>query len=157
MTWDTSAARTAGSETGVIQCCYTVTSFEANDQCWEIQENHQKWETLYVAVEVVLKSLETEATMPFPVHLITPTSLSRAPVPDIGGNEFDSVANHTLTQAMRQMVSLLKQADDIFGGLEAQCASINESTKKIVVRVSRLEEIVDKMDSTKETIRKTII
>lgn len=90
--------------------------------------------------------------MPFPVHPITPTAMSKAVVPDNIGNEFDCVANHTLAQAMRQMVSLLKQADDIFGGLESQCAAINDATKNIVKRVSHIEVIVNKMDAKNEKI-----
>eukprot|EP00091_Calanus_sinicus_P012488 TRINITY_DN28106_c0_g1_i1.p1 TRINITY_DN28106_c0_g1~~TRINITY_DN28106_c0_g1_i1.p1 ORF type:complete len:100 (-),score=21.62 TRINITY_DN28106_c0_g1_i1:35-334(-) len=90
--------------------------------------------------------------MPFAVHPITPTAMSKAVVPDNIGNEFDCVANHTLAQAMRQMVSLLKQADDIFGGLESQCTAINDATKNIVKRVAHIEVIVDKMDAKNEKI-----
>ena len=94
--------------------------------------------------------------MPFAVHPITPTAMSKAVVPDNIGNEFDCVANHTLAQAMRQMVSLLKQADDIFGGLESQCAAINDATKNIVKRVSHIEVIVNKMDAKNEKIRECV-
>ena len=94
--------------------------------------------------------------MPFAVHPITPTALSKAVIPVDSGNEFDCVANSTLAQAMRQMVSLLKQADDIFGNLEKQCAAINNATKNIVDRVTNIEEIVNKMDSKKEKIRKSV-
>ena len=66
------------------------------------------------------------------------------------------MANNTLAQAMRQMVSLLKQADDIFGDLERQCDAINNTTKKIIDRVTNLNGIVNKMDSKKEKIRKNV-
>jgi len=90
--------------------------------------------------------------MPFPVHPITPTSLSRSVVSDSSGEEFTCVANNTLAQAMRQMVSLLKHADDIFGDLENQCETINNNTKKIIDRVTNIEGIVNKMDSKTEKI-----
>ena len=94
--------------------------------------------------------------MPFPVHPISPTSLSRAVVCDTSGEEFTCVANNTLAQAMRQMVSLLKQANDIFGDLERQCDTINNTTKKIIDRVTNLNGIVNKMDSKKEKICKNV-
>ena len=94
--------------------------------------------------------------MPFPVYPITPTSLSRSVVSDSSGEEFTCVANNTLAQAMRQMVSLLKHADDIFGDLENQCETINNTTKKIIDRVTNIEGIVNKMDSKKEKIRKNV-
>ena len=93
--------------------------------------------------------------MPFAVRPITPTALSLGPVPENIGNEFDCVMNHTLAQAMRQMVSLLKQADDIFCDLESQCAAINQTTKNIMNRVTAIEETVNNMDSKKEKIRKS--
>ena len=91
--------------------------------------------------------------MPFAVRPITPTVLSAGPVPEHVGNEFDCVTNYTLAQAMRQMASLLKQADDIFGDLENQCAAINSTTKNIMDRVVTIEEKVNKLDSKKENIR----
>jgi len=90
--------------------------------------------------------------MPFAVRPITPTVLSAGPVPEHVGNEFDCVTNYTLAQAMRQMASLLKQADDIFGDLENQCAAINSTTKNIMDRVVTIEEKVNKLDSKKENI-----
>ena len=55
--------------------------------------------------------------MPFPTRPIQPSSLGRGPPPP-GEDPLQWMTNQNLCQAMRQLVSLLKQADSVFGDLE---------------------------------------
>ena len=92
--------------------------------------------------------------MPFPVHNIIPTALSKAVVPDAVESEFDHVANFTLAQTIRQMASLVQQAEDIFSDLEYKCNAIHKTTKRIKERVSQIEVVVNRFDAKEEKIRK---
>ena len=55
--------------------------------------------------------------MPFPTRPLQPACLGRVPPPP-GEDPLLWVSNHNLCQAMRQLVSLLKQADSLFADLE---------------------------------------
>ena len=57
--------------------------------------------------------------MPFPTRPLQPSSLGRGPPPP-GEEPLQWVTNQNLCQAMRQLVSLLKQADSMFGDLEVR-------------------------------------
>ena len=57
--------------------------------------------------------------MPFPTRPLQPTSLGRVPPPP-GEDPLLWLSNHNLCQAMRQLVSLLKQADSLFADLEVR-------------------------------------
>ena len=57
--------------------------------------------------------------MPFPTRPLQPSSLGRGPLPP-GEEPLQWVTNQNLCQAMRQLVSLLKQADSVFGDLEVR-------------------------------------
>ena len=57
--------------------------------------------------------------MPFPTRPLQPASLGRVPPPP-GEDPLLWVSNQNLCQAMRQLVSLLKQADSLFADLEVR-------------------------------------
>ena len=57
--------------------------------------------------------------MPFPTRPLQPSSLGRGP-PPAGEDPLQWMTNQSLCQAMRQLVSLLKQADSVFGDLEVR-------------------------------------
>ena len=57
--------------------------------------------------------------MPFPTRPLQPPSLGKSPPPP-GEDPLQWVTNQNLCQAMRQLVSLLKQADSVFGDLEVR-------------------------------------
>ena len=57
--------------------------------------------------------------MPFPTRPLQPPSLGKGPPPP-GEDPLQWVTNQNLCQAMRQLVSLLKQADSVFGDLEVR-------------------------------------
>ena len=57
--------------------------------------------------------------MPFPTRPLQPVCLGRVPPPP-GEDPLLWVSNHNLCQAMRQLVSLLKQADSLFADLEVR-------------------------------------
>ena len=57
--------------------------------------------------------------MPFPTRPLQPACLGRVPPPP-GEDPLLWVSNHNLCQAMRQLVSLLKQADSLFADLEVR-------------------------------------
>ena len=57
--------------------------------------------------------------MPFPTRPLQPSSLGRGALPP-GEDPLQWMSNQNLCQAMRQLVSLLKQADSVFGDLEVR-------------------------------------
>ena len=94
------------------------------------------------------------ATMPFPLRPISPTHLSKSEIPSDMDNPLEYITNTTLTQAMRQLASLLRQADDLFQDLGDRCNNINLSTNRINMRVTKLREKVEKYNPRKEKLRK---
>lgn len=67
-------------------------------------------------------------------------------------NPRECVTNQTLCQAMRQLASLLKQADDLFQDLGGQVANIQSRAGKVQGRVVNLQERVQKHNPKKEKL-----
>ena len=91
--------------------------------------------------------------MPFSERLVVPVPMSCAPVPVSVTNELECVSNRTLCNAMRQLSSLLKLADDIFADLHQQCGDINKRTDSIKVKMTRIQDNIDKFNPKKAKIR----
>lgn len=68
-------------------------------------------------------------------------------------SEFDAVTNRTLSNALRQLASLMLIANDIFEELHAELQSFGGRTVQLAVRVGRLVERVDAFDPKLVAVR----
>ena len=58
-----------------------------------------------------------------------------------------------LFQAIKQLASILRQADDLFTDLGSQCSQINQRTARIKTRLEKLGPKVDSYNPRKQKIR----
>ncbi len=88
--------------------------------------------------------------MPLPERLIQPVSVSRGalsfPVPD----ELEGVTNGTLANVIRQLSSLSRHAEEMFGNLFTEAERLAHRSAGIQARIDRLAVQVTSLDSTVE-------
>lgn len=72
----------------------------------------------------------------------------------VNDNELEAVTNRTLSNALRQLASLVLIANDIFMDLNKELRVITERSATIKVRITALVEKVDSQDAKLVTVRK---
>ncbi|KAL0882527.1 hypothetical protein ABMA27_000989 [Loxostege sticticalis] len=93
--------------------------------------------------------------MPFVQRVVEPKYLSRTSLRDENGKprvtdeELQAVTNCTLSNALRQLASLVLLAEDIFSELTSQLQGITERSKVAQTKIERINEIVEKYDPKK--------
>ncbi|XP_063824305.1 uncharacterized protein LOC135073964 [Ostrinia nubilalis] len=93
--------------------------------------------------------------MPFVQRVVEPKYLSRTSLRDEAGKprvtdeELQAVTNCTLSNALRQLASLVLLAEDIFSELTSQLQGITERSKVAQTKIERINEIVEKYDPKK--------
>lgn len=89
--------------------------------------------------------------MPLTKRSISPVriSLHRLP-PNVRENELECVANGTLANLVRQMSSLSRHAEDIFGELFREAVKIEHKTSILFNRIDRIALKVTQLDSNVE-------
>lgn len=98
--------------------------------------------------------------MPFVQRVVEPKYLSRTSLRDADGKpkvtdeELQAVTNCTLSNALRQLASLVLLAEDIFSELTAQLQGISERSKVAQGKIDKINEIVIQYDPKKVTVRK---
>ncbi|KAK9754829.1 hypothetical protein QE152_g1001 [Popillia japonica] len=98
--------------------------------------------------------------MPFVQRIIEPKYLSRTSLWDVDGNprvtdgEHEAVTNNTLSNALRQLASLLLAANDIFNELKVELRGIAQRSEKLKSRINFVEDKVAAYDPKKVTVRK---
>lgn len=98
--------------------------------------------------------------MPFVQRIIEPKYLSRTSLfdedgtPLVNDNELIAVTNNTLSNALRQLASLVLVANDIFTELGDQFKDINKRSEQIKKKITVLEEKVARYDPKKVAVRK---
>jgi hypothetical protein len=98
--------------------------------------------------------------MPFVQRVVEPRYLSRTSLRDVDGKprvtdeELQAVTNCTLSNALRQLASLVILAEDIFSELTSQLHGITERSKVAQSKIERINEIVEKYDPKKVPVRK---
>ena len=90
--------------------------------------------------------------MPLYNRIITPTRVSRSAVPGEDSSEFEAVSNRTLASVMRQMASLLRNAENMFGELEVEVRNVEITSKRIRERVTVLQSTVNTLDCLEEKV-----
>ncbi|CAB4060657.1 WASF [Lepeophtheirus salmonis] len=90
--------------------------------------------------------------MPLPERVITPVNISRGtlqcPVPD----ELEGVTNGTLANIIRQLSSLSRHAEEMFGNLFEDANNIANRSSNLQARIDQLAIRVTQLDSTVEEV-----
>jgi len=90
------------------------------------------------------------AKMPLPERVIAPVAVSRNtlqfPVPD----ELEGVTNGTLANVIRQLSSLSRHAEEMFGNLFSEAEALAHRSAGLQARIDRLAVQVTSLDSTVE-------
>ncbi|XP_047984419.1 wiskott-Aldrich syndrome protein family member 1-like [Leguminivora glycinivorella] len=93
--------------------------------------------------------------MPFVQRVVEPKFLSRTSLRDEDGRprvtdeELQAVTNCTLSNALRQLASLVLLAEDIFSELTAQLQGITERSKVAQAKIEVINGVVEKYDPKK--------
>ncbi|XP_045451454.1 wiskott-Aldrich syndrome protein family member 3 [Melitaea cinxia] len=92
--------------------------------------------------------------MPLPKRCVEPVHVSRGTVPErlAVPSELEAVTNGTLANTVRQLSSLSKHAEDMFGELTREATSLAERTNALQARIDRLAIKVTQLDSTVEEV-----
>ncbi|GJQ84585.1 hypothetical protein Trydic_g10198 [Trypoxylus dichotomus] len=97
--------------------------------------------------------------MPFVQRVIEPKYLSRTSLWDVDGNprvrdnELEAVTNNTLSNALRQLASLVLASNDIFNELKEELRGIAQRSEKLKARIDLVEDKVAAYDPKKVTVR----
>lgn len=98
--------------------------------------------------------------MPFVQRVVEPKFLSRTSLwdeegkPRVSDDELEAVTNNTLSNALRQLASLVLVADDIFAELGKELQSINKRSDALKARIGQVEQKAFGYDPKKVTVRK---
>ncbi|CAL8402431.1 unnamed protein product [Gadus morhua 'NCC'] len=90
--------------------------------------------------------------MPLVKRNIEPRHLCRGELPDGIGSELECVMNNTLSAIIRQLSSLSKHAEDIFGELFNEANTFYVRASSLQDRIDRLAVKVTQLDSTVEEV-----
>ncbi|XP_026477068.1 wiskott-Aldrich syndrome protein family member 3-like [Ctenocephalides felis] len=98
--------------------------------------------------------------MPFVQRVVEPRDLSKTSLKDERGrnlvedDELQAVANNTLSNALRQLASLVLAATDVFAELTVQLDDVGERSKALKTRMDAIEVAVRGYDPKKVPVRK---
>lgn len=99
--------------------------------------------------------------MPFPKRVVEPIHVSRGTVPDSTEisltSELETVTNGTLANTIRQLSSLSRHAEDLFGELAREAHSLATRANSLQARLDKLAIKTVQLDSTVEEGEWTII
>lgn len=93
--------------------------------------------------------------MPLPKRIIEPVFVARSAYPreDINESiELETVTNTTLTNIIRQLSSLSKHSEDLFGELAREAGQLSERSNSLQARIDRLAIKVTQLDSNVEEV-----
>ncbi|NWY67031.1 WASF2 protein, partial [Erithacus rubecula] len=93
----------------------------------------------------------SRSTMPLVTRNIEPRHLCRQTLPSVP-SELECVTNITLANVIRQLGSLSKSAEDIFGELFTQANTFASRVNILVERVDRLQVKVTQLDPKEEEV-----
>ena len=95
--------------------------------------------------------------MPLPERVIQPTGVSRGTlqfnVPDV----LEGVTNGTLANIIRQLSSLSRHAEEMFGNLFKEAEAVASRSSNIQARIDRLAIRVTQLDSTVEEGKNSLV
>ncbi|CAG9856567.1 unnamed protein product [Phyllotreta striolata] len=92
--------------------------------------------------------------MPLPKRLIEPVYVTRGTLPEDYPlpSELEAVTNGTLANTVRQLSSLSRHAEDLFGELSRDAQQLYDRSNSLQARIDRLAIKVTQLDSTVEEV-----
>ncbi|ENN71312.1 wiskott-Aldrich syndrome protein family member 3 [Dendroctonus ponderosae] len=92
--------------------------------------------------------------MPLPKRVIEPVHITRGTLPEDLPlpSELEGVTNGTLANTVRQLSSLSRHAEDLFGELARDAQQLNDRSNSLQARIDRLAVKVTQLDSTVEEV-----
>lgn len=90
--------------------------------------------------------------MPLPKRLVEPVHVARGTIPDNFPlpSELEAATNGTLANTVRQLSSLSKHAEDLFGELAREAHGLFDRANSLQARIDRLAVKVTQLDSNVE-------
>lgn len=100
--------------------------------------------------------------MPLPTRQVDPTFVARSVYEGPSGQlqqatDLETVTNTTLTNIIRQLSSLSKHSEDLFGELARDAGQLSDRANSLQARIDRLAIKVTQLDSTVEDVSLTDI
>ncbi|XP_043253753.1 wiskott-Aldrich syndrome protein family member 3 isoform X1 [Colletes gigas] len=92
--------------------------------------------------------------MPLPKRLVEPVLVARGTIPEDFPlpSELEAVTNGTLANTIRQLSSLSRHAEDLFGELAREAHSLSDRANSLQARIDRLAVKVTQLDSNVEEV-----
>lgn len=96
--------------------------------------------------------------MPLPKRVVQPVHVSRNTIPDGYPlpSELEAATNGTLANTVRQLSSLSRHAEDLFGELAREAHGLSARANNLQARIDRLAIKVTQLDSTVEEGKKEL-
>lgn len=90
--------------------------------------------------------------MPLPKRVVEPVHVARGTIPEDFPlpSELEAVTNGTLANAIRQLSSLSRHAEDLFGELAKEAHNLSDRANSLQARIDRLAVKVTQLDSNVE-------
>lgn len=90
--------------------------------------------------------------MPLPKRMVEPVLVSRNTIPDglTLPSELEAATNGTLANIIRQLSSLSRHAEDLFGELEREAHNLQDRSNSLQARIDKLAIKVTQLDSNVE-------
>jgi WAS protein family, member 3 len=90
--------------------------------------------------------------MPLPKRTIEPIHVARSLAREELPSELETVTNTTLTNIVRQLSSLSKHSEDLFGELAREASNLADRANSLQARIDRLAVKATQLDSTVEEV-----
>lgn len=90
--------------------------------------------------------------MPLPKRLVEPVHVARGTIPEDFPlpSELEAATNGTLANTIRQLSSLSRHAEDLFGELAREAVNLSDRANSLQARIDRLTVKVTQLDSNVE-------
>ena len=90
--------------------------------------------------------------MPLPKRLVEPVHVARGTIPEAFPlpSELEAATNGTLANTIRQLSSLSRHAEDLFGELAREAVTLSDRANSLQARIDRLAVKVTQLDSNVE-------
>ncbi|XP_057327839.1 actin-binding protein WASF3 isoform X2 [Microplitis mediator] len=92
--------------------------------------------------------------MPLPKRLVEPVHVARGTIPEAFPlpSELEAATNGTLANTIRQLSSLSRHAEDLFGELAREAHTLSDRANSLQARIDRLAVKVTQLDSNVEEV-----
>lgn len=88
--------------------------------------------------------------MPLVQRVVQPVQVARGQIPDKCNDELEAVSVNILAGLVKQLGTLARHADDIFGALTEESAAIITRTKTLSTRMVQAEQQLSQLDHRRD-------